>query len=256
MEIPNPEKRELIVINKELLAREKTSVPEGENWVVKQLLKSEILVKKGAKLTVTEIAARNLITVEEGGELVIEGEELMNEISKAGQDEVVNTSQNQEVESSGLGGVDRGIESSEMYDSHLKYVEVTLGLSPEFIKKAEECISTLVDLKSKGVDIKNPDVREKVMEDIMGLKFDKDENSLFDFNGSNGNLVIEEMVSDYKRFNDYLNNDGGDLKKRDLKIKSDSVLSPEKDMEEGLKQAREELLYKYILDKKKAGKLN
>lgn len=60
--------------------KQKVHVPAGEHWIVKELLKCDVSVEKGAKLTVLDIAAKSNFSIEEGGNLDVRGHNLKNNL--------------------------------------------------------------------------------------------------------------------------------------------------------------------------------
>ncbi|MFA6227480.1 MAG: hypothetical protein WC631_03340 [Candidatus Paceibacterota bacterium] len=136
-------------LEKDMLAKVKDSIPTGQEWRVGQLLKCEIIVKAGAKLTVTEMAAKNKIIVEEGGELEITGQDLVNEITRGGQVETASAQeektetpmqpQNNEVQKDSVAIPENMSEHDRrMLDISRKEVETILGMTPEGLTKMEK----------------------------------------------------------------------------------------------------------------------
>lgn len=149
-------------VEKDMLAKTKESVPSGQEWRVGQLLKCEIVVKAGAKLTVTEMAAKNKIIVEEGGELEITGQDLVNEITRGGQVETAPVPeektetpvqpQNNEVQKDSVAIPENMSEhDKKMFELSKKEVESILNTNPETIVRMEKAIEAFKKLSTSGM---------------------------------------------------------------------------------------------------------
>lgn len=64
----------------ETLMKAQSVVPEGEHWLVEVVMKGEVKVSKGAKLTVLETLMKAKVIVENGGELDVRGVNMKSEI--------------------------------------------------------------------------------------------------------------------------------------------------------------------------------
>jgi hypothetical protein len=67
-------------VNREVIMNAKETVPEGEHWVVSTVMKSELTVSKGAKLTVQDSLMKSKVSVDDGGEFELEGVNMKSEV--------------------------------------------------------------------------------------------------------------------------------------------------------------------------------
>jgi len=243
MEIPK--NNEVKLIKMEDVERGNFIVSEGEEFIIKNLARSEVVIKRGAKLTVTEVSARNKITVEEGGELVLSGVSAKDEIINLRKiEDVTEPKVNEDVEEAQAEVlVDKGIEDSEEYRVNFTYLNSVMNLSPDIVYQAKRFAREIATLLGNGENIS--DKRREIVRMIFGEKANPNDK-VYTFDIHTGVLVLEEHAEDNIRFNEYLNGTTTDLRKRNLIIKPRG--------NDHYAEAKDEIHYKYILDKIRASK--
>ena len=209
MEQPNIKE----VIEKNLVAKTNEIIPAGQEWRVAQLLKSEILVKAGAKLTVTEMAAKNKIIVEEGGELEIIGQDLKNEIIGGGKEEKKEalSEKSPEINSQSV-KTDKEIWNDMITPTQIDidYINKTLNLSEETVDKLEKLEIAVGQMFNEKIldNLRVEGVINEKQSEIISQKIAQLKNDLVKVIFNEASTIQSDdlitLASEHRKFKNYL----------------------------------------------------
>lgn len=201
------------ILEKSQLVRSNETVPAGEEWRVAQLIRCEVVVESGAKLVITEEAVRNTITINEGGELEIMGQDIRNEIIRPGQQNSVKESAPQEsgerVQASPdlekLRATVTASPAEKEYFAMVLKMENSVDLFERALATANKIVNSgvLENLKAEGlirddqmagIEKNIEEARDKILETLIPSK------------GTNGVNAknLTEMISEYRRFTKFM----------------------------------------------------
>lgn len=216
--------------------KQEVYVPTGEHWVVDKLLRCNVFIAPGSKLTVLEISAQNNFIVKDGGELDVRGKSLENSfdgknpievdesINEAEKkfEQVDNTSDSQKKSPEEI------IVESRTDADRLKNIfekvgysglDLVMKISKEDLEKAEELVNELDQERITPIDIeyvlRTLKLSPEIIEDLQNTKtivdviFSAESNSIDSLRGE-GYLTGEmasKMLEDSrcvreKRFNE------------------------------------------------------